>query len=372
MDKTAYVLIGVVLGVLLNAIKEWWFQKGKNKKDLEYLTIRISCILDAFLQRQMEMEELLRQVSLTLLDRERDGVTLVIAELGEFMQASSCTLFDYKTDPGCFDLQRQWCAPGVTPRDPDFHIPAATVTPYLPDLVRGEALTLNIDIEDGTLLALPFLREGCLVGVLCFSFAESKQRWSQMEIKLLHVAADLVGNALVRQELEQELKRQASHDSLTGLPNRRKFENLLLYEIGRADRYHRHAAVILLDVDHFKAVNDHFGHSAGDEVLRKLGKTLQTHMRGSDVAARWGGEEFIVLLPETSLDGARQAAEILRQTIADRQFPVVGQVTVSLGVSAYHPDDNPYSLIRRADKALYQAKEAGRNIVRDESSGASF
>ncbi|WP_166668745.1 diguanylate cyclase [Thiohalophilus thiocyanatoxydans] len=339
---------------------------------------------EAELQRQMELEELLRQVSVILLDRERDGVARAMAKLGKFMQASRCSLFNYESEHCRFDLQRQWCAPGVKPREPDFHIPAAAISPYLPVLVRGEALTLNVDLEGGvlleqflfstgsiaSLLALPILREGCLTGVLSFSFAEPKQRWSQVEIKLLHVAADLIGNALLRQELEQELQHQASFDSLTGLYNRRKFENLLLHELERADRYHRYVAAILLDIDHFKTVNDRFGHNAGDEVLRQLADTLQTRMRASDVPARWGGEEFIVLLPETDLDGARQTAETLRQTIADTRFPTVGQVTASLGVSTYQPGETLDSLIKRADDALYQAKKAGRNRVRPGPSGS--
>lgn len=345
---------------------------------------------EARLQRQLELEEVVRKISITLLiyQPERADPPCIVdtlALLGEFMQSLRCTLFHYNADTGGLDLLSQWCAPGVALKEADFHIPAVVLNPYCTVLLKGEPVIVNAN-EDNVhilehaliaaddiheVLALPILCEGGLKEVLILSFSDMQQHWSHTDIQLLQVAADMIGGTLARHNLEQELQRQASHDSLTGLYNRRKFEVMLLHERERATRYRRHLAIILLDIDHFKLVNDRFGHNVGDEVLRQLADLMREQRRDSDVLARWGGEEFIILLPETDLDGALHTAELLRQSIANTRFPAVGQVTISLGVSACRPGDTPDSLISRADDALYQAKEAGRNTVRPGPAGSA-
>ncbi|MDR9437682.1 MAG: diguanylate cyclase [Thiohalophilus sp.] len=347
--------------------------------------------VEARLQRQLELEEVVRKISITLLIYQPDRtdppcIADTLALLGEFMQSLRCTLFHYNSDTEGLDLLSQWCAPGVAPKEADFHIPAVVLNPYYTVLLKGEPVIVNAnednlhilehaliatDVNIREILALPILREGELKEVLILSFSDMQQHWPHTDIQLLQVAADMIGGTLARHNLEQELQRQASHDSLTGLYNRRKFEVMLLHERERATRYRRHLAIILLDIDHFKLVNDRFGHNVGDEVLRQLAVLMREQRRDSDVLARWGGEEFIILLPETDLDGALHTAELLRQCIADTRFSTVGQVTVSLGVSACRPGDTPDSLISRADDALYQAKEAGRNRVRPAPSGSA-
>jgi diguanylate cyclase (GGDEF)-like protein len=153
-------------------------------------------------------------------------------------------------------------------------------------------------------------------------------------------------------------------DALTGLDNRLVFERTLAGEIERCARYGgRGFALLLLDIDHFKIVNDEFGHPAGDAVLKRLAQVLERESRSSDLLARWGGEEFVVLLPGTSLQEAGELAGRLRRGVAAAQLPVPVTLTVSIGVTAYRPGDAPEALLARADRALYAAKRLGRNRV---------
>jgi diguanylate cyclase (GGDEF)-like protein/PAS domain S-box-containing protein len=164
-------------------------------------------------------------------------------------------------------------------------------------------------------------------------------------------------------EANLELKRLATIDPLTGTHNRRALENAVQLELERMQRYGEPFSLLLLDIDHFKAINDRFGHQAGDRVLVELSRCVGDELRTVDVLSRWGGEEFAVLLPNTDIEQARQVAEKLRQQIATLSFPAVGRVTSSFGVAQCQPDETADELFRRADQALYAAKSAGRNRV---------
>jgi diguanylate cyclase (GGDEF)-like protein len=153
---------------------------------------------------------------------------------------------------------------------------------------------------------------------------------------------------------------EARIDSLTGLANRRAVEEILAAEIARAQRFAHDLAVVLLDLDHFKEINDSFGHAAGDVMLRAVGRLLTSLARQGDTVARWGGEEFVVVLPETGLAGAQRFAERLRRTI---EAHAVGDMhtSASCGVATMLPEDSVEELLGAADRALYQAKANGRN-----------
>lgn len=168
------------------------------------------------------------------------------------------------------------------------------------------------------------------------------------------------------EELERvlaEVEAKATSDSLTGLFNRRKFDEMLRLEFNRFTRYGRSASLILLDIDHFKQVNDVFGHQAGDSVLVEIAKALAAQARNVDTLCRWGGEEFAVLLPETDLAQALLAAEHFRQAVAAHSFPIAMQISISLGVAQFKPGETIDNALRRTDLALYAAKKAGRNTV---------
>jgi diguanylate cyclase (GGDEF)-like protein len=165
-------------------------------------------------------------------------------------------------------------------------------------------------------------------------------------------------------KLEQALARDASTDALTGLLNRRAMEVLLETESSRSLRYHRPLSFILIDIDHFKHVNDTWGHHVGDEVLRHVAQTCLRALRTSDSLGRWGGEEFLALLPETTLEESTLLADRLRSTIEQTPCYQAGQtiwVTISAGLTAFAPGQRWQDTYAMADTALYQAKEEGRN-----------
>jgi diguanylate cyclase (GGDEF)-like protein len=158
----------------------------------------------------------------------------------------------------------------------------------------------------------------------------------------------------------EEQASKARIDALTGLANRRALEEILAAEISRAQRFEHPLAVVLLDLDRFKEINDSFGHAAGDTMLREVSRLLTSLARQGDTVARWGGEEFVVGLPETDLAGARRFAERLRRTIEAHS---VGEMktSASCGVATMLPDDTVEELLGAADRALYEAKSNGRN-----------
>jgi diguanylate cyclase (GGDEF)-like protein/hemerythrin-like metal-binding protein/PAS domain S-box-containing protein len=162
----------------------------------------------------------------------------------------------------------------------------------------------------------------------------------------------------------RDLERLAATDELTGLWNRRHFEQVASVELSRCHRYGHVASLIVLDVDHFKSVNDRFGHEAGDRALVAVCKAIAATARGSDTACRWGGEEFVVLASSVSAPGAWRLAERIRVAVGTLDPPAVpGGLTISAGVAQLRPTESLESWVERADKALYRAKEGGRNRV---------
>jgi len=168
------------------------------------------------------------------------------------------------------------------------------------------------------------------------------------------------------QDARQSAERASRTDSLTGLWNRYHFEGEARREMERAKRYGHPCSVFLFDIDHFKQVNDNYGHLVGDQVLRELAGRTREAMRASDLVCRWGGEEFIVLLP-AGVDAAMAAAEKLRREVAETPFTTVGTVTISVGAAQLQQQDDLASWTLRADQALYRAKARGRNRVEREA-----
>lgn len=168
--------------------------------------------------------------------------------------------------------------------------------------------------------------------------------------------------------LQEKLQEQANTDSLTGCHNRRCFLEEFGQEFLRTRRYGGDLSVLMLDLDHFKAINDQYGHQAGDRVLKSFVQVCRTHMREVDVMGRLGGEEFAILLPETDIEQAFEIAERLYKAVAEQEIVLESSdpihVTTSIGIaSVAESDPNIEAIINRADVALYKAKEAGRNRV---------
>ncbi|MCP3981269.1 MAG: diguanylate cyclase [bacterium] len=240
------------------------------------------------------------------------------------------------------------------------HIPVILVTSLndVEDKVRGQ--------ENGAddFVTKPFNRMELLVRVK--SMMRSKGLHDQLNEKI--------------EELERakvELRRLANTDSLTALFNKRYLEEFLQRELDRAARYDHEITLVMLDIDHFKRLNDTFGHQTGDVALKQIGALFAQSVRNIDLAARYGGEEFALVLLETGKAGAAQVAEKLRQRVAAHELldvdgKAVGRLTVSMGIATYPSDAiATYDLIGAADRRLYQAKQLGRNVVITDDNSAS-
>lgn len=224
-------------------------------------------------------------------------------------------------------------------------------------LNRMTELRRNIEVAQATQLAAVAHQAQDLEALVEQRNAELSQR-----LRDLNEARRTAETAnLGLQRALDQLEQAASTDRLTGAWNRRRFDEAVLPEIALAHRRREPLSLLLFDLDHFKRVNDTFGHGAGDAVLAGTAQTVRVHLRASDALVRWGGEEFLVMAPATRLDGAMGLAEKLRIALAAIDFPGIGQVTMSLGVSEYALGETLDEWIERTDQALYRAKSEGRN-----------
>jgi len=213
-------------------------------------------------------------------------------------------------------------------------------------------------------MCLPLVSAGQPLGVLALESAGAGA-FRPADLRALESVADICAIAIQNAHYFEQARRMAFVDGLTGVYNRRYFEQRILEELERAARYSGGLAVLMLDIDHFKRVNDEFGHLLGDEVLRQLSTILAQQLRKVDVVCRYGGEEFSILVPQTTGEHAVGVAEKLRRVIEDWNFPGVPRpVTVSIGVADF-PENGATrdELVKAADAALYAAKQAGRNRV---------
>jgi len=253
-----------------------------------------------------------------------------------------------------------------------------TLSGYQPEEIIGKSTRLRYgpktDLKTVALVqAAMEAQQSIRVELLSYS-RTNEEVWLDINVvplrdshgRVTHFAAierDLTATKL----LQQELTLMANTDSLTGLLNRRRFMDCAGSEFSRAQRYQRELSMVMLDIDHFKSINDTRGHLVGDQVIKAMARNMETLLRTSDWTARWGGEEFAILMPETSLDGATILAERLRAELATLAVATADgplQFTVSAGVASRTDDDRHFmALMERADAALYAAKHAGRNCV---------
>lgn len=230
-------------------------------------------------------------------------------------------------------------------------------------------LASSLEQQELSLLCIPLMAQNDIYGLLYlevnlkqFPLLDENQRL------LITAFAELTALALANVRLGESLRYQSIRDPLTGLYNRRYLEDFLFKQLHQAERTKASFAILMLDLDHFKKINDTFGHEAGNLVLKELGLILNNDIRLGDIATRYGGEEFVLLLFDVDAKAAKMRADNLRSAISKLQVKYgaqpVGQITASIGISTY-PDDakSPGELIEAADKALYQAKNKGRNMV---------
>ena len=224
-----------------------------------------------------------------------------------------------------------------------------------------------LDSPPAEYLCVPLAAQGKLVGMFHLNFAQNG-KLRERQKKLASLIGEQIALALANMRLREELKNQSIRDSLTGLFNRRYLEEALEQELARADRSGKEMSLLMIDIDYFKRFNDHFGHEAGDYVLEKIGSLLNKSIRKGDVACRYGGEEFVVLFPETTAEISKKMAEKLLDKIRQLELKYInvplGMVTISVGLAVYPLDGHAASeILREADIALYNAKSLGRDRV---------
>jgi diguanylate cyclase len=210
---------------------------------------------------------------------------------------------------------------------------------------------------------------GLIIQAMHAFSSEEYHRESELTEQLRHMQLKLDEMEKLAESAQyaiEEQRKKAMHDSLTGLPNREAYQQRLEQEVQRIERYGGKLSLMVCDVDLFKRINDAYGHLAGDKVLKIIAKSLQKNLRSSDFIARFGGEEFVALMPETSTNEAKIVAEKMRRKIEESPFnfkkePV--QITVSFGISEFAKGETADEVFSRADKALYEAKDKGRNQV---------
>jgi diguanylate cyclase (GGDEF)-like protein/PAS domain S-box-containing protein len=216
-------------------------------------------------------------------------------------------------------------------------------------------------------IAAPLMIGGRFLGVIGIMNSDKKQKFSESDYSLMNLFAQQAAIAVENAKLYEESKRQARIDLTTNIFNRRGLFELGEREFDRSKRYERPLAALMLDIDHFKIVNDTHGHPTGDLVLKEIALRIQSNLRTIDIPGRYGGEEFVILLPETTLESAENVAERLRKSIADEVFlkdSLALQLTISIGVAVSHGEvANFKTLIKHADEAMYLSKENGRNRV---------
>jgi diguanylate cyclase (GGDEF)-like protein len=232
--------------------------------------------------------------------------------------------------------------------------------------LQADAFLQSVNAKSG--LVLPLLVRNRVMGSLQL-FSSQESAFSREDAHLLWILALVAENLLTREYANEGLIRFAFTDYLTGLKTRGYFEQQLDLEIKRSERKKQNFALLMIDIDHFKPLNDHYGHHAGDQVLRDVSAILIKDMREVDTVARYGGEEFVIILPETSHQGALRVADRLRASVEQAKFfagspNAIVHLTISIGIAIFDTDAQfRRELIEAADSALYAAKGSGRNQV---------
>jgi len=212
----------------------------------------------------------------------------------------------------------------------------------------------------------PLICQNRVVGVLNLA-DKTDGVFDSVDIALIELLSQLIGASIGNVKLFEKMQRQASTDGLTGLVNHRTFYEILEKELWRSRRYGGHISLIMVDVDNLKKINDTYGHRAGDKVIKEISRRIKGCIRQIDTAARYGGDEFAVILPNTVLSDAKIVAERMVEAVASHptswhkmQIPL----SISVGLGEYGANTNPEDITSRSDEALYQAKQAGKNTVR--------
>ena len=314
-----------------------------------------------------------------------DGIDQALARIGSFASVDRSYIYLFDGDDNSGKITHQWCKTGVSPRvSPAFHDLRLSMI----NVRRGRGnyfkSSSSLPLEAGaervffardklkSWFTVPLITDGKARGFLGFDALENEIRWNEDIIALLRIAGATLMNAFERKRDEVLIQHQALQDPLTSLPNRRLFMEKLEKSFQECRRHGTRAAILFVDVDYFKNVNDSLGHGVGDSLLKQIAQRLQSGLTEIDVACRLGGDEFIVLLAQVGRDtnDLEQCAVSQAQHIHDDlslPYEINGQVlniTVSMGVELFPSGSStPENIISNADAAMYKAKDSGRNII---------
>lgn len=337
------------------------------------LTVSVTTKLAHLLQEQAGREIAVNRIATAIRESLELGMILrkTVDEVGAALNVASCALRVEGRTPvhtlTCFYFDESLPRSNKETRD-RLSCQLERNCRYLAD--HHEAMIRDGDyevaeFEQFPIAAVPLLFQERLIGALQVNSADPARSWHENEILLLRTVADQVAVAVNQAGLFAQIQQQALTDPLTGCFNRRAFEMQFDKDILTARRLQKPLSLVLLDLDRFKHLNDSAGHDAGDAALRQLADCLRHEVRGADSAARFGGDEFAVILPHADEEGALLVAERLRRRIQEIDIPAFGSLTTSIGIASFPVHGNTQTeLFRAADGALYAAKGAGRNCVR--------
>jgi diguanylate cyclase (GGDEF)-like protein len=335
------------------------------------LTVSVTTKVARLLQEQAAREIAVNRIATAIRESLELGVILqkTVDEVGAALRVSSCALRVEGETP------EQTLSYFFVGEDSDLTAPPAAIVSSLTHhsevlSQNSEIITREGDEESETcenkypIAAVPLTFHERFIGALQVTASEPVRVWQENEILLLRTVANQVAVAINHAELISQIQLQALTDPLTGCHNRRSFEMQLDRDLGMAARLKRPVSLLMLDLDRFKELNDSAGHDAGDEALRRLAESFTLELRRADVASRFGGDEFALILPQAFAEGAELVAERLRARIEKIEIKGFGNLSASIGIATYPAHGTSRNeLMAAADKALYRAKRNGRNRV---------
>ncbi|MEW5954467.1 MAG: sensor domain-containing diguanylate cyclase [Bacillota bacterium] len=341
-----------VVWILLVSALATWLARGHRQMESRFLALyRLGHLFSSTLRESQVLEISVRELAASW-----PGCNCYVAKLnssGEFsVVASSRQNFsDFKLDLGNV----------ITTKLVEEKEPVA-----IKNTLRDKCLTsdfLNRFYLKSVLLA-PVVAQGRTTGLVLIESSKIRE-FNHYEMNLIMLASSQMGICLENARLYERMEELARYDELTGIYNRRAFHEVAEAELGQSQRKNIRLSLVMVDIDHFKQINDHWGHQVGDQVLIQLAELMKQTLRADDSVCRFGGEEFVIILPGADCSTALQVAERIRRAVEGANWRDGLKVTVSAGVASYPENgDNLTELMKNADRALYQAKSGGRNQAR--------
>lgn len=334
-----------------------------------------------------QFEEMLTNISTRFINVDNEDIdneiNSVLKHIGQFEAVDRTYVFRIDANKKTMSNTHEWCRDGIAPKMSEMQNIPTDEFPWFIEQITCDPLIINHIKEMPESAAkerILFEKHGIrslanfpmwvnleLIGFIGFDSVKKEHIWDQENAAMLQQFANIVSNAIERSRLLKILKDRAIRDELTKVLNRRGFLQIANTEMVRAHRYNHPVGMILLDMDHLKRVNDTYGHAAGDLALQEIARHCVMNIRGIDVLGRWGGDEFVILLPESDRESTINVAKRLQKSISDHTVRILGNeltFTISAGVALAEEDVTTIDeLFRNADTALYLAKEAGRNRI---------